>query len=455
MNSQESSPRTPLATVRYQPPAWVHFVWLIYVGFLFMPLLSSSPDRSWLWPTVISIPVFLALYTRVIFKFRRSNPPGAAAMPEMLAMALMCFLLAPVNENANTYIIYCVAVAPFVLTDLRRLVMFVVALFSVYACELAWLGFNGLLFVITAVVSMATGATNYMMLQNRLKNLALQASGEEVHRLARLAERERISRDLHDLLGHTLSLIAIKSELAAKLMDRDRAAAGREVTEVMNIAREALRQVRTAVTGIRSAALEGEIASARAMLETAGVALTYERDGTVLPPEVETTVAMIIREAVTNIQRHARAGFAAIHVLLDEGAEKAVLLRVSDDGRGGITEPGNGLAGIRERVQALGGTLEIDSPRGKGTLLRVRVPMMGAGEARDVRPAAGLGAGVSVVTSVGVGASEVVGVAAGASDGRELAGTREGAGVSVAVSAGAGSRAELARPAGVSSGVRT
>jgi two-component system sensor histidine kinase DesK len=453
----------------------VHFVWLIYVGFLFMPLLSSKPDRSWFWPTVISIPVFLTLYTSVIFKFRRSNPPGAAAMPEILIMALMGFLLTPVNESANTYIIYCVALAPFVLTGFRRLALFMVALLGAYALELAWIGFDGLLFGITSVVGMATAASNYMMLQNRLKNLALQASGEEVHRLARLAERERISRDLHDLLGHTLSLIAIKSELAAKLMDRDRAAAGREVTEVMNIAREALRQVRTAVTGIRSAALEGEIASARAMLETAGVMFTYERDGTVLTPEVETTLAMIIREAVTNIQRHARARFASIHVLSEEGAGKAVLLRVSDDGRGGITEPGNGLAGIRERVRALGGTLEIDSPRGEGTLLRVRVPMVGTasvlgagGAARElVRSAAKESAGVSVAA---------VAEASGRSESAEVvAGTREvvrpqaalSLGVSNAASAGASRRSELpgtpvaelvestVRESGMPGGVRT
>lgn len=404
MNSQESSARTLQSPMRYELPAWAHFVWLIYLGFLFAPLLSANRDRTWLWPTLISIPVFLALYVSVIFKFRRSSPPGAAAMPELLVMGLMGFLLAPVNENANTYIIYCVALAPFVVRGFRRLAVFVAVLLSVYALELAWRGFMPLLFAITTVVALAAAASNYMLLQNRLRNLALRASGEEVHRLARLAERERISRDLHDLLGHTLSLIAIKSELAAKLMDRDRAAAGREVTEVMNIAREALRQVRTAVTGIRSAALEGEIASARAMLETSGVMFTYERDGTVLPPEVETTLAMIIREAVTNIQRHARARFASVHVLLDEGSEKAVLLRVSDDGRGGITTPGNGLAGIRERVQGLGGTLDIESPRGSGTLLRVRVPMVGAdgGESavatgtRDLaRPAVMLGAGAA------------------------------------------------------------
>ena len=448
MNPQESNARTLRSPSRHELPAWVHFVWLIYLGFLFTPLLSSHPGQAWIWPTAISIPMFLALYASVIFKFRRSNPPGAAAMPEVLVMALMGFLLAPLNENANTYIIYCVALAPFVLTEFRRLALFVVVLLALYALELAWLGFQGLLFGITTVVALASAGTNFMMLQNRLRNLALQASGEEVHRLARLAERERIGRDLHDLLGHTLSLIAIKSELAAKLMDRDRAAAGREVTEVMNIAREALRQVRTAVTGIRSAALEGEIASARAMLETAGVMLSYERDGTVLPPEVETTLAMIVREAVTNIQRHARAGFASIHVLLDDGAEKAVLLRVSDDGRGGIMAPGNGLAGIRERVQVLGGTLEIDSPRGKGTLLRVRVPMTG--------PAVVSG------TAVSGGVAAAMGLVAPAGD--SLAG-RSVAGVSVAALASTGGPSEMSgvaeliessvSPAGVRGGGRT
>jgi two-component system sensor histidine kinase DesK len=249
------------------------------------------------------------------------------------------------------------------------------------------LGFRPVLFGITAVVAVAAAASNYMLLENRRKNLALRRSSEEVQRLARVAERERIGRDLHDLLGHTLSLIAIKSELAAKLLDRDRVAAAREVADVTNIAREALKQVRTAVTGIRAAALEGELASARLLLETTGVALKYEHDGALLPAEVETALAMIVREAVTNIQRHAGARRALIRVSLDEragaggagyggaGYGKAVLLQVSDDGRGGITQQGNGLSGISERVKSLGGTLHIESPRGKGSVLCVRLPL--------------------------------------------------------------------------------
>jgi two-component system sensor histidine kinase DesK len=239
------------------------------------------------------------------------------------------------------------------------------------------LGFKPLVFGITVVVALASGASNYMMLENRRKNLALRRSAEEVQRLARIAERERIGRDLHDLLGHTLSLIAIKSELAAKLMSRDRDAAAREITEVMNVARDSLRQVRTAVTGLRSAVLEGEMISARALLESVGVTLTCRRDAMVLPAEIETGLAMIVREAVTNIQRHARARGASIEVLAEEdGFDKGVLLVISDDGRGGISSQGNGLAGIRERVQSLGGTLDIDSPHGEGTCLRIRVPLV-------------------------------------------------------------------------------
>lgn len=378
MNSQESAGRAPqYYEMRYELPAWSHFVWLIYLGFLFTPLLAPSHGWAWLWPTLLTIPVFVALYVSVILKFRRSDPPGAAALPEVLTIAVMGYLLAPVNDSANTYLVYCVAVAPFAVMGFRRMVLLVVLLMSLYAIELALLGFKPLVFGITVVVALASGASNYMMLENRRKNLALRRSAEEVQRLARIAERERIGRDLHDLLGHTLSLIAIKSELAAKLMSRDRDAAAREITEVMNVARDSLRQVRTAVTGLRSAVLEGEMISARALLESVGVTLTCRRDAMVLPGEIETGLAMIVREAVTNIQRHARARGASIEVLAEEdGFDKGVLLVISDDGRGGISSQGNGLAGIRERVQSLGGTLDIDSPHGEGTCLRIRVPLV-------------------------------------------------------------------------------
>jgi two-component system sensor histidine kinase DesK len=396
MNSNESTVRDPKPESLQEVPGWLHFIWLIYLGFLFTPLLAGQKDWHWLWPTLISIPVFLFLYVRVLLAFRNSDPPGGAAIPEVLVIAVMGYALALVNDSANTYLIYAVAVMPFTITRFRRLAIATGLLLGFYALELWVLGFRPVLFGITAIVSIAAAVSNYMMLRNRRHNIALQQAREEVHRMARLAERERISRDLHDLLGHTLSLIAIKSELAVKLLDRDSGAASREVVDVMNIAREALKQVRTAVVGIRAAALEGELASARALLETANVRLTYESDGTVLPADVESALAMIVREAVTNIQRHAGARQAWVEVMLEEegaagaggAGRRTVLLQVRDDGCGGITAQGNGLAGIHERVRSLGGTLELDSPRGKGTVLWVRVPLAAPGSiaAQGERP---------------------------------------------------------------------
>ena len=384
MNSDETRTRLPGPDVPFDPPGWVHYIWLIYLGFLFMPMFTTPHDSRWLWPTLGSIPIFLILYVRTIRAFRCKDPPASGALSAVLAIAVMGYALAFVNDSANTYLIYSIAVTPFAVPNLRRMGVVIALLLGGYALELLMLGFRPVLFGATAVVAVAAAASNYMLLENRRKNLALRRSSEEVQRLARVAERERIGRDLHDLLGHTLSLIAIKSELAAKLLERDRVAAAREVADVTSIAREALKQVRTAVTGIRAAALEGELASARLLLETTGVALKYEHDGALLPAEVETTLAMIVREAVTNIQRHAGARRALIRVSLDErgvagssgkGQGKAVLLHVSDDGRGGIHQQGNGLSGISERVKSLGGTLHIESPRGKGSVLCVRLPL--------------------------------------------------------------------------------
>jgi two-component system, NarL family, sensor histidine kinase DesK len=424
MKSQEPEERIPFAGERiapmggrppglstvsgalYELPGWAHYIWLIYLGFLFSPLLSQERDWLWLWPTVLSVPVFVYLYTRIIRQFRYKLIPGTGALPEVLTMAVMAYALAYFNESANTYLMYCVAVAPFTTSRLRHLTLLVFVLLAVYGLELLVIGFRPLNYVITCIVGVAAAASNYMMVVNRRKNVMLRLSREEVHRLGRVAERERIGRDLHDLLGHTLSLIAIKSELAAKLMDRDRAAAAREVADVTNIARDALKQVRTAVSGIRAAALETEVASARTLLDTAGVTLTFEREDGMLSPEIETALAMIVREAATNIQRHSSAQNATIEVTTENVAadvggkvgERTVCLSVSDDGRGGVTTNGNGLSGIRERVRSIGGTLEVESPRGRGTTLRVRLPLAtSAPGGRASSPAAAVGGSESAV----------------------------------------------------------
>ena len=209
---------------------------------------------------------------------------------------------------------------------------------------------------------------------NQEKEAALQLSQEEVRRLAATAERERIGRDLHDLLGHTLSLITLKLELARKLHDRGDARARQEIGEAEAIAREALAQVRSAVTGIRASDLAGELASARLLLECQQVHLQYAPPPP-MPVEVERGLALVLREAATNIARHAQATQARVD-FMKEG--KVLVMQIRDDGRGGMQAEGNGLSGMRERTAALGGYVTVQSPRGEGTVLSVRVPLSAA-----------------------------------------------------------------------------
>jgi two-component system, NarL family, sensor histidine kinase DesK len=194
----------------------------------------------------------------------------------------------------------------------------------------------------------------------------------EAARLARLAERERIGRDLHDLLGRSLSLVAIKVDLAARLFERDPDAARREIAEIERVARDALEDVRRTVAGISAAALDLELARARLALASCGVELAARLDRGPLRPAAENVLALALREATTNVLRH--AGARRVDVTLRRGSARAVL-EIADDGCGGRLCPGQGLTWMRERAAAVGGGLQVESRPGRGTLLRLTVPL--------------------------------------------------------------------------------
>ncbi len=352
--------KSVLTADKDRTPVWS----LIYLGFLFLPLGWQPAAAWWLLPTLLSLPVFLVLYLG-------SYKKGANAA-RVAGIALIGFALTPVNPCANTYLAFSCAVAPFALQRIRHSMAFALAIVAVHAVECRILGLSLNLIALTALLCVATCIGSYFWMETYRKTAQLRLSHDEIRRLATVAERERIGRDLHDLLGHTLSLIAIKAELAEKLSRRDAESAAREIADVKNIAREALKEVRVAVSGIRAAALEGELAAARALLGSSGVELMAPRLDDSLPTEVENGVAMIVREAVTNIHRHSGARHAVIEIQKDA---ESVLLVVRDDGKGGITRRGNGLTGIGERVRSLAGTLDIESLPGKGTVVSARLPL--------------------------------------------------------------------------------
>ncbi|MFD8448160.1 sensor histidine kinase [Streptomyces coelicoflavus] len=193
----------------------------------------------------------------------------------------------------------------------------------------------------------------------------LRAAREELATRAVAEERLRFSRDLHDLLGHTLSVIVVKSEAARRLAPRDLDAALTQVTDIESVGRQALTEIREAVTGYREGSLGTELDRARSVLDAADVEAVVRRTGPPLPPQTEALLGWVVREAVTNVVRHSGASRCEIAV---RGGADRVRLTVTDDGTGvaGPTRgPGTGLTGLTERLATAGGSLTAGAaPRG-------------------------------------------------------------------------------------------
>lgn len=354
--------RSPLFIARSAmgQAAWILMLPLVPLGFL-------GFAWSWFAPTMLSMLVFVYLHVQVYFGSARRLPWYVAGM------AVMGLSLWTVNPMGFGYVISaCTAlsVTPSFRTWLRG-----VALLTLLSTAVVGLWVDAPLWIMAVMVigGALGGLSNFHYINNLRKDADLRLSQMEVRRLAMLAERERIGRDLHDLLGHTLSLVALKSELARRLALEDPQRAQREMVEVERVARHALAEVRAAVTGMRRGDLASEIISARLMLEASGVSFDGELpEGLVLPPTVEAPLALVLREAVTNIHRHARASTASVRFTHDKTRFE---MQISDNGCGGLAAHGNGVSGMRERVRALGGSLVIDSPKRHGTSLRIGVPL--------------------------------------------------------------------------------
>jgi two-component system, NarL family, sensor histidine kinase DesK len=208
-------------------------------------------------------------------------------------------------------------------------------------------------------------------------NEALREARAELAEMAVAEERLRFARDLHDILGHDLSLVALKAELARKLLpDRPEQAAA-EVEHIRDLTRTALQQVREAVGGYRQPSLPSELAGAKVALEAAGIELRVDAADGALDPEVESVLAWAVREGATNAIRHSGARHAAITVRTEDGSTE---LEIADDGRGapGHEGGGHGLTGLRERAQSVGGTVEAGAGPGGGFRVTIRVPRSGA-----------------------------------------------------------------------------
>lgn len=335
----------------------------LYLVIFWLSLLW--PDRA---PERLLVGTLVSL-AYVGFAFRGLWHRDWGAYVYVLAMAALCYLTLPFTEAGIVFIFASMALMAYArrwwLSLLVQLTVTGLAAWQGYV-----LGFHGLFIVITVLVLVFGGILDFLFHRFVEQQLVLLKSQDEAEQLARTAERERIARDLHDLLGHTLSSVRVKAELAERLLAQqpDRAAA--EIRDIEQLARSSLQQVRATVSGYHEGGIAMEINAARNLLTAAGIQFRPVTGETV-PARLEPTLALVLREGVTNVVRHAEA--TAVDLTLSR-EQNRLWLRLQDNGRGLNGGAGNGMQGIRTRVRSERGEVHWRTNQ-QGTLMEIMIPV--------------------------------------------------------------------------------
>lgn len=346
--------------------------WLVFLLLAVVNELTGPHPVALKAATVAAAGVFVAVYLWFWLTLYGSGGQKRA----FVAVAVLCALA--VANSLVTFdvwggmFIYCGVAAGFAF-DWRRSTFATLAVAALAGAigllargTLLWVGLD---VVITVLAGLALVSTNRLIAAYR----ELRLAREEMARLAVAEERLRFARDLHDLLGHSLSVIVLKSELAGRLAATAPERAAREVRDIERVARDALHEVREAVSGYRQAGLAQELEGTRLALRAAGMSVRIQQAAGALPTPVDSVLAWTLREATTNVIRHSRA--RRVWIRLDEHEDRA-RLEVLDDGIGGQADgDGSGLRGLRERVLARDGTVEFGARGEGGFRVVVSVPL--------------------------------------------------------------------------------
>lgn len=345
---------------------WMPLIWLPFMIWFFLdPFWKHAGLFHWAWNTLAGL-FFIVLYLQAFSR------PGRIRNTCIVVMVLMAAILIPLNGGAVGLLIYSAAAGGFN-TKLRWVVALLVTELAILLFYVSRFHFEASMWVSMSLLIILVGFGNHHWAVSHCAEEKLRRAHGEMEHLAKVAERERIARDLHDVLGHTLSLITLKSELARKLVDRDPERAKQEMQDVENTSRAALADVREAIRGYRTEGIFAEMARARAALETAGVAVECDTDQVLLSPAQESVLSLALREAVTNVVRHADASRCNVSLKRNQAQ---CTLEIADDGCGANGPEGNGLRGMRERLEALGGSLRLLTS--DGTRLIIDLPLASA-----------------------------------------------------------------------------
>lgn len=360
--------------VRVFALAWLVLLWPVAAAFAHLQL--PAPRMAALIGTLAIYGGGYAFYC--FWGYRRRSPSLVA-----VEVAGLSFLALAINElsglkTANPFVIP-IMVAGFGFR--ARPAIVAIAGLSVASLADSVIGVGlpareAVLAVLVLLPQMLLWGLGAMGLRYLLDVLSeLRAARQQMARLAVEEERARISRDLHDLLGHSLSLITLKGELASRLIPASEPG-GSEVRDMVQLAREALRQVREAVSGYRQPTLATEITAARTALRAAGIGCDVEQSVGAVSRETEAVLGWAIREGVTNVIRHSGAAHCSILLVREDGLVRADIV---DDGAGGVSSTtGSGLRGLNERADAIGGHVQAGGMLARGFRLTVTAPADGS-----------------------------------------------------------------------------
>lgn len=328
------------------------------------------------WVGGVGLLAFNSLYVSVVFRgFDRKRRESATSYALLAAMGVITFGLA-IGYGGNWLLFFPLfSLACGTILRGRQLGVGLTALAG-FACAVAvWRGDHVSEPWTIGYGTFISGAVTAAILTLSETVTELRATRQELARSAVEQERLRFSRDLHDLLGHTLSVVVVKSEAARRLAPHDMDAAIEQVTDIESVGRQALTEIREAVTGYREGSLGTELDRARPVLAAAGIEAVVHRSGPPPAPQADALLGWVAREAVTNAVRH--SGATRCEFVLDSTSER-VRLTVTDDGAGpsrpGDGAGGTGLKGLSERLAAAGGSLESGPGTDGGFVVAAQLP---------------------------------------------------------------------------------
>jgi two-component system, NarL family, sensor histidine kinase DesK len=369
------------------------YFWLVCLLFPILALTQMHPTPVQRFIAVAGLLIFVSSYVWVMWPHPLSSVGRARAQSRatLLLFAMLTALVLALSlayGSAFLWLFVGVSAIAGVALPSRRafwvvMLLTLLTLFSGVsvsggAAQTDWLHIIPLILLVRGL---GLDIAGFARLASALSQL--HAARGELARLAVIEERLRMTRDLHDLLGHNLSLITLKSELAGRLLEAAPARAAAEIQEVERVARQTLREVREAVAGYRQPELVSELDGARQLLEAAGIAYRIEHSAGALPPALDAVLAWTVREGATNVIRHSRARHCTISVTCDAGSVRAEIINDGERSKHQnvmLHESGSGLAGLTERVRAYGGRAEAGPLQSAGTdgfRLWVELPIPG------------------------------------------------------------------------------